>query len=156
MMQLQPLNFRVIYSKGSTNETDYMSRHLITIKKEQAESNVAEEYVKNLVNHSVPKSMKVEEIKEATRSDAFLTKMKDSLKTGKWEEKNTDLQPFRQCADQLTVNESEYIISKNTRVLIPAKLLDKTTRLGHAGHQGIEKTKSLLRKKTWYPNMDKK
>ena len=155
-MQFQPFNFRVIYWKGSTNETDYKSRHLVTIKKEQAETNVAEEYVKYLANHSVPKSMKVEEIKEAIRSDPLLTKVKESLKTGKWDEKDTDLQPLRQCADQLTINESDYIILKNTRVAIPAKLQDKTTRLGHIGYQGIEKTKSSLGEKICYPNMDRK
>ena len=124
-----------------------MTRHQVTIKKEQAESNVAEEYVKYLVNRSVPKSMKVEEIKEATLSAPLLTKLKDSLKTGNWDEKDTDLQPFRQCADQLTINESDYIILKHTRVVIPAKLQDKTRRLGHIVYQGIEKTKSLLREK---------
>ena len=28
---------------------------------------------------------------------------------------------------------------------------DRATQLGHVGHQGIEKTKALLREKIWYP-----
>ena len=40
--------------------------------------------------------------------------------------------------------------------MIPAKLQQKATQLGHVGHQGIKKTKSLLRKKIWYPNKDKR
>ena len=33
---------------------------------------------------------------------------------------------------------------------------DIRAKLGHGGHQGIEKTESLLREKIWYPGMDDK
>ncbi|CAB4046248.1 Hypothetical predicted protein, partial [Paramuricea clavata] len=91
-----------------------------------------------------------------THNDPVLQKVKKCLKEGKWDENNPDLKPFRLCADELTYNASAGILSKNTRLVIPTTLQERATKLGHIGHQGIEKTKSLLREKIWYPNMDKR
>jgi len=38
--------------------------------------------------------------------------------------------------------------------VIPTKLQDKILQLAHAQHQGISKTKSLLREKVWWPSMN--
>ena len=89
-------------------------------------------------------------------NDPVLTKVKTSLKEGKWDENDHDLKPFRLCADELTYNVSEDILLKNTRLVIPTALQERATQLGHVSHQDIEKTKSLLREKIWYPNMDKR
>jgi len=45
---------------------------------------------------------------------------------------------------------------KDSRIIIPESLQETATRLAHISHQGIEKTKSLLREKAWYPNMNQK
>ena len=155
-MRLQPFNFKVIYRKGSLNEADYLSRHPAVIEREQITSTSAEEYVNYVTNCSVPKSMTLDEIKKATHNDPVLQKVKKCLKEGKWDEDDPDLKPFRLCADELTYNASAGILRKNTRLVIPTTLQERATKLGHIGHQGIEKTKSLLREKIWYPNMDKR
>ena len=40
---------------------------------------------------------------------------------------------------------------KGSRIVIPKALQGRATQLGHVGHQGIEKTKALLKEKIWYP-----
>ena len=155
-MRLQPFNFKVIYRKESLNEADYLSRHPAVIEREQITSTSAEEYVNYVTNCSVPKSMTLDEIKKATHNDPVLQKVKKCLKEGKWDEDDPDLKPFRLCADELTYNASAGILRKNTRLVIPTTLQERATKLGHIGHQGIENTKSLLREKIWYPNMDKR
>ena len=156
MMRLQPFNFKVSYRKGTSNEADYLSRHPVAIQRENITSRSAEEYVNYVTNSSIPKSMTLDEIKEATCNDPILTKVKNSLKEGKWDESDQSLKPFRLCADELTYNSSEDILLKNTRLVIPTSLQERATQLAHVGHQGIEKTKSLLREKIWYPNIDKR
>ncbi|CAB4036898.1 Retrovirus-related Pol poly from transposon, partial [Paramuricea clavata] len=156
MMRLQPFNFKVIYRKGSLNEADNLSRHPAVIEREQITSTSAEGYVNYVTNCSVPKSMTLDEIKKATHNDPVLQKVKKCMKEGKWDENDPDLKPFRLCADELTYNASAGILLKNTRLVIPTPLQERATKLGHIGHQGIEKTKSLLREKIWYPNMDKR
>ena len=156
MMRLQPFNFKVIYRKGSLNEADYLSRHPITIAREEIASASAEDYVNYVTNCSVPKSMTLEEIKKATRDDLVLQKVRKCLKEGKWDENDPGLEPFKLCAEELTYNASQDILLKNTRLVIPKILQERATQLGHIGHQGIEKTKALLREKIWYPTMDKR
>ena len=85
-----------------------------------------------------------------------LTKVRESLISGKWDNKDKDIQPFIKCANELTINKSQNIILKGTRIVIPKALQDTSTKLAHVGHQGIEKRKSLLREKIWYPNIDAK
>ena len=94
MMRLQPINFKVIYRKGSLNEADYLSCHPITIAREEIASASAEDYVNYVTNFSVPKSMTLEEIKEATRDDPVLQKVRKCLKEGKWDKNDPGLKPF--------------------------------------------------------------
>ena len=44
---------------------------------------------------------------------------------------------------------------KKDKIVIPIKLRKRIIAAGHDGHQGIVKTKMLLRSKVWYPGMDK-
>ena len=133
-----------------------MSRHPVVIQNENLTSRSAEEYVNYVTHSSVPKSMTLDEVKKATRNDPILTKVKNSLKEGKWDKSDQSIKPFRLCEDELTYNSSQDILLKNTRLVIPTTLQERATQLGHVGHQGIEKTKSLLREKIWHPNMDKR
>ena len=134
-----------------------MSRHPVSGPHEISdEGEIAEAYVNFIVNHAVPKSMTLNEIQEETIKDPTLTKVRESVISGKWDNKDKDIQPFIKCANELTINKSQNIILKGTRIVIPKALQDTATKLAHVGHQGIEKTKSLLREKIWYPNIDAK
>ena len=157
MMRLQPYNFRVIHKKGTFNEADYLSRHPVTNQpRTTVEKRIADNHVNFIINHTMPKSMTLQEIKDATKGDVTLMKVQECLKTGKWEETDTELKPYRLCAEELSMNQTGDLVLKGSRIVIPKSLQDRATKLGHGGHQGIEKTKSLLREKIWYPGMDDK
>jgi hypothetical protein len=97
--------------------------------------------------------MTLQEIKEATLSDTILKKVLECLKSGKWEEKDVELKAYQMCAEELTATKARDLLLKGSRIVIPKSLQDRATQLGHFGHQGIEKTKTLLREKIWYPGM---
>lgn len=42
------------------------------------------------------------------------------------------------------------------RIIIPETLQHTVIQLAHEGHQGIVRTKQLLREKVWFVNIDKK
>jgi len=44
---------------------------------------------------------------------------------------------------------------KQNKIVIRKILQRKVVKLAHTGHQGIKKTKTLLRNKVWFPNMNK-
>ena len=156
IMRLQPYNFHVIYKTGSTNEADYLSRHPIDVTTtDSSEERIAEEYVNYIIGHAVPKSMSLEEIQKETKKDRVLQKVQKALDTGDWD-KEKEIQPYKKCMEEITSNKTKDILMKGNRIIIPEVLKDKATQLAHIGHQGIEKTKSLLREKIWYPNMSQK
>ena len=47
------------------------------------------------------------------------------------------------------------IVMRGNRIILPEKLWEHTVKLAHKGHQGIVRTKSRLREKVWWPNIDK-
>ena len=57
--------------------------------------------------------------------------------------------------DELAVSASGNLILCGTRIVIPKCLQEHVVNLAHEGHQGLVKTKSLLREKVWFPNIDK-
>lgn len=65
-----------------------------------------------------------------------------------------ELRLFSRVQEELTVNEADDLILRGTRIVIPSALRQRTLALAHEGHQGIVKTKQLLREKIWFPKID--
>ena len=54
-----------------------------------------------------------------------------------------------------TVGKSRYdLLLRDTRIVILSSLQQNVVDLAHMGHQGIVKTKALLREKVWFYNID--
>ena len=49
----------------------------------------------------------------------------------------------------------DHLVLRGGRLVIPGSLQPRVIDLAHEGFQGICKTKSLLRSKVWFPNLDK-
>ena len=83
------------------------------------------------------------------------------VRTGRWHECPPDMpvetfRAFRNVKDSLNINAEQDIVLQGTLVVIPSALQDKVIKLAHEGHQGINKTKALLRSKVWFPDMTAK
>ncbi|CAB4029109.1 hypothetical conserved 1030 [Paramuricea clavata] len=55
--------------------------------------------------------------------------------------------------DELSITNNG-ILLRDTRIIIPKSLQSRTLPIAHEGHQGIAKTKALLRTKVWWPGLD--
>ena len=163
-LRLQPYNFRVEYRKGAENPADYMSRHPVptqTCEPPRAVK-VAEEYVNFVAQHATPKAMTLAEIKEETLKDPILQRVRTHIRENTWHKITSDtqhattLQKYKQVSSELTVSHTDDIILRGTRIVIPSSFEHRVLQLAHEGHQGIVKTKSLLRTKVWFPNIDQK
>ena len=109
-----------------------------------------------VIQNAVPKTMTLEEVKDATLKDQVLQKVRKAIESGTWDTKDLEPQPCKRCADELTVNNTKDIIMKGCRIVIPKSLQNRATKLGHVEHQGIEKTKSIIREKIWFPKLGEK
>ena len=162
-LRLQGYNFTVVHTKGSQNPSDFLSRHPNPKENEKLDL-LAEDYVNFLITHAVPKAMSLEEIQLATKADNTLQRLTEIIHMEQWESvirgstwegvDQSELQLFSKVKHELTVNDDSGIILRGSRIVIPTSLRQKAISLAHEGHQGLVKTKKLLREKVWFPRID--
>ena len=51
-----------------------------------------------------------------------------------------------------TVRETDY---RDGQIVMPTKLRERTLKIAHEYHQGMTKSKALLREKVWWPGINK-
>lgn len=162
-LRLQPYQLTVVYRKGDGNPADYMSRHpskqSITASRQQK---IAEEYVSYIATTSTPKALKLSDIEAATVNDPTLQAVSEAVQRGNWHETasrpDVDASTYHlltKVKDELTVCSTSNIILRGTRIVIPKVMQEHVVKLAHEGHQGLVKTKALLREKVWFPGIDK-
>ena len=129
--------------------------------KTSRESRIADEYINFLTFQCIPKAMTLQEISEATQSDSTLNAVIRALQTNNWhipQDFRVDVsafQVFKHIRDELSCNDAHYIVLRGSQIVIPKSLQQRTIDIAHEGHQGIVKTKSLMREKVWFPYMDR-
>ena len=158
-LKLQSFDFQVVYSKGETNPADYISRHLQGSEECNYVSKSAEKYVNFVVSQATPKALSKEEIIEATANDATLQKVMELISSGRWDDLKPEdgdvstLRIFANLQNELTSLDGK-ILLRGSRLVIPDALQKRVVQLAHEGHQGLVKTRSLLRSKVWFPRID--
>ena len=158
-LRLQPYNFTVRYEPGKTNPADYISRHPLQ-NQPLRERNIAKEYVSLLTTSAVPIAMTLAEIQDATLKDPTLQRLAEIIRSQQWHsvldtdhscpnDKDKynlrDLQAFHKIRHELTVTTNNDIILRGSRIVMPTALRRRALELAHEGHQGLIKTKRLLR-----------
>jgi len=150
VLRLQPYTFIVKYKPGSENAADYLSRHVVDASCSKQEK-YTEEYISFITHTSVPKAMTVEEIVSATNNDRTLQCVRAAIRAGTWD--LPALKRFRHVKDELTVG-AQNLVLRGHRIVIPVSLQQRAIDIAHEQHQGISRTKSLLREKIWFPGID--
>ena len=150
-LRLQPYRFKIQYTPGADNPADVLSR-LPLPHQPHVEQSIAEEYVSYIVSNAVPKAMTLDQIIRASLADTALQQVINCIASGDWST-TADLQPYSQVSDELSVQNG--LLLRGTRIVMPGELRKTTLELAHQGHQGIVKTKQLLRQKVWWPGIDK-
>ena len=105
--------------------------------------------------------MSIHEVQHATQSDPTLQAVIQAIHSGRWhavQDSSVDPYAFEAYAKvkaDLTVNESNGIVLRNGRIAMPGALQVRAVQLAHEGHQGLTKTKALIREKVWFPGIDR-
>ena len=61
---------------------------------------------------------------------------------------------WQKLKNELTVSVNPQVVLRGTSVAVHSKLQQRVVNLAHEGHQGVAKTKALLREKFWFPGVD--
>ena len=161
-LRLQPYAAIIAYRTGLDNPADYLSRHpQPLIQPTSREQKVAEEYVNFISNHVIPRAMTLDDIRAATEQDPTLQAVWSSIQSGRWDSKphipnfnQTLYEAYAKVQSDLSTDFNNGVILRLDRLVIPSSLQDQAVRLAHEGHQGITKTKALIREKVWFPGID--
>ena len=74
-----------------------------------------------------------------------------AIETDRWT--SPEVQDYKRLKDEFSVYNG--VVLRMNRILIPPTLRSRAVELAHLGHQGIVKTKQLIRDKVWFPGIDK-
>ena len=161
--KIQPYDFTITYSPGKTNPADYLSRHPLAITGPSTASDQAEEYIAFLAHHTTPKAITTSEVKEHTRQNPTLQTVMTALRNNSWSSvlaspdpstNSNDLQAFYKIRDELSVSDNQDLLLRSHRLVLPVTLRSRALHIAHEGHQGLTKTKQLLRENIWFPGID--
>ena len=75
-----------------------------------------------------------------------------AIQTGKWWDE-PDLSRFSKFKEEFAIYDG--VILRRHRLVIPSQLQNRVIDIAHHTHQGIVKTKQLIREKVWFPGIDK-
>ena len=155
-LRLQPYKFTISYQPGNSNPSDYLSRHPEpndqTCSTKSLQERVAEQYVNFLAITSTPRSMSLDDIKNETQKDQTMQKVMSLVRSSRWHEIKTindpnidmkELQLFYNVRDELACHTNN-ILLRNNLIVIPSSLRCQAIDIAHEGHQGINRTKSLI------------
>ena len=163
ILKLQAYDFEVQYQPGAHNPADYMSRHprpsVMTISEDEY---LAEAHISFVAYHAVPKTITLPDIVTATKQDPVLQVVIHALENDDWQsvlsnasDNKSDLQSLFNVRDELSMTDDRNLLLRGQRLVIPQSLRTRIIEIAHEGHQGITKTKSLLREKVWFPSIDR-
>ena len=114
----------------------------------------AENFVNMIINYTVPLAIPKEKILEEIKRDKCLIELTKLIKLNRFNpHKEESTRNFSMVFNELSVS-SEGFILRDQRLVLPSSLYTDAIKLAHEGHQGIRKTKELLRSKVWFPDID--
>ena len=158
--KLRAFSFVVKYEPGSTNPSDYGSRHPPAGReytKQQKDELGIEEVeedmeilVNRIVNENIPDAVTLSVVRHHTQEDKELRVLVEDIKKGyvSKELKNTS---YEKVFDELTYTQG--IILRQERMIIPEKLRADVLAVAHEGHPGIVQMLRQLRQDVWWPGM---
>ena len=159
--KLGGFDFVVVYEPGSTNPSDYGSRHPppdreYTIQ-ERADAGVEDmdeeaEIIVNRISQEMPDAVSMLALRHYTKEDEILRQLMKDVHKGKLSQQLCNSR-FKECFLELSV--SDGLVLRGEKIVIPAKLRPDVLAAAHEGHPGIVGMLRQLRQAVWWPGMTK-
>ena len=147
--------FKVEYRPGKTNISDYTSRQPLPLEQSAKRELVTTKDVRHNVNFLIENNIPKAIIKEETVSagnDRELQKLIKCVEKKSIDHKDTDLRKYSNVFNELAVVDG--LVLRGERIVVPQTLKKAMVKIAHEGHQGIVRTKQLLRAHVWFPGTD--
>lgn len=157
----QDIKFKVVYKKGKSNQSDFLSRRGAPITKLCDEEQQRADSINNLLYmlHTTPivDRITLKAIAEETTSDSILSKLQNIVKSGKtWisKDEQESLLKFKNILPEITIT-GNGILLKGERIILPATLQNLAIQLCHQGsHPGQSSMERRLRYHFFFHDMN--
>ena len=152
ILHIQGYNFVLQYVRSEQNISDFISRHLSdSLNRDKV--TFIDTYVNFPMEMATANAINLIDIKQTTAQDPLLIKLEDLILNHNWQTlpKNAshsitaELKSYNKIKNSLTYNNHHEVILKDNCIVLPKVYYKIAITLAHQGHQGIIKTKALLR-----------
>ena len=155
LLQLQQYSYTITHIPGKANRADILSRTPVpddaTTRYVAEDCVLTDDYVYSVALGTIPAALVPSDVKKASAEDETLQIVRECIESGDWKRLTGTI--YMAVKDELWI--IGQIVMRGNRIILPEKLWEHTVKLAHEGHQGIVRTKSRLREKVWWPNIDK-
>ena len=152
VLRVMAFDFKVVYRPGQQNIADSLSRLKQPSSNSPPSTNSTPEVdaAYCIAKSSVPRSMTVRELEQASVVDAELTAVRHCILSG--DLSSCPNPAFANVKNELCI--VGQLLLRGDRIVVPSAFCARVVSLAHEGHQGTTKTNALLRTKVWWPRMD--
>ena len=155
LLQLQQYSYTITHIPGKANRADILSRTPVpddaTTRYVTEDCVRTDDYVYSVALGAIPAALVPSDVEKASAEDETLQIVRECIESGDWKRLTGTI--YMAVKDELWI--IGQIVMRGNRIILPEKLWEHTVKLAHEGHQGIVRTKSRLREKVWWPNIDK-
>ena len=154
-LRLSQFDYTIEHQPGESNVADYFSRHPdpATDLSKLEEEQLNEHYVNVIVESSMPAAITITEMASETLSDDELQQLVKYMRSDGRAPLPDALKQYSSVVSELS-EASNGVILRGRQILVPRSLRARVAELAHRGHQGIVKTKALVRSRVWFPGID--
>ena len=110
-------------------------------------------YANFIIENDIPEAISKEEIIVSTGNDRELQKLIECVEEKSIDRKDTDMRKYCNVFNQLAVVDGLFLVGGEC-IVVPQTLREAMVKIAHKGHQGIVRTKQLLRAHVWFPGME--
>lgn len=149
VLRLQAYRYRIEHIPGNYNIADAVSR-LSASSTGEDDDGVADAYIRYVARDDLPVAVSFQEMVEETTKDPTIQEIIECLQSGSSAGIPKEYLPYEK---ELCTAES--VLLRGDRLVVPAELRSRVLELAHEAHPGSDAMKHRLRKKVWWPRMDK-
>ena len=155
LLRLQQYNFKLEYKPGKELIVADMLSRACTPDAESCTANDVVKHVQTVVSNIPVAANRIEDIKNATSVCTDFCQLRDIILNG-WPDSKVKvpyaLHEYWNCRDELT--ETDGLILRGDRIVIPIALRPTMLKLLHVGHMGVDKTIKRARDAIYWPSID--
>ena len=150
LLYLQQYQYDLTHIRGKDNAADVLSR-LPVGQTQDKDTKETEDFAYSVAREAVPAALVPKQVEIASANDPTLQLVRQAIITGDWNRLSGTV--YKVVQDELWL--IGQVLMRANRIVMPESLWKQTIMLAHEGHQGMVRTKARLRKKVWWPQMDK-